>query len=464
MSDNFSGQNNNTKLSNSTENVDYFNSINDGENIDDLSLPYDHMYASSNSDVNGVSSSEANCQSAESEVKFLKEWLVIHLDLIQQQNDEILSKERAIYILQQENEMLKERIHCMENGSSFHKNKLVNNHKATEVILEAYSGDMTQDLGALEDNNDNTTLAEVNIGSSIKIKENSCKELDETCTSTKIPNNKNKSIDPEVSENSYNNINNKSEFISNSHIPTKYKSSYTIQNTIDSDPMKNLKMSIRRKRVCSNSSAFSNNDSTSDEKRSYRRSRKKRKRTVNTDQILKYNEQYVTHAGELNINSISPLDITDLPNETHLTNLEVPRWRIKSYTSCYTMEGTENLDDDVYNRRHGRLEYDERRRKRWDVQRIREQRLIEKLKQRQERTGSNSRMDEQLEPIQSLWPSADDIKVLEICDTLPVSAFGCPVPKLQSSEFSVPWFNNPNNIIRKTALRKCVTRRRGTKR
>lgn len=106
MSDNFSGQNNNTKLSNSTENVDYFNSTNDGENIDDLSLPYDHMYASSNSEVNGVNSSDSNCQSTESEVKFLKEWLVIHLDLIQQQNDEILSKEKAIYILQQENEMV----------------------------------------------------------------------------------------------------------------------------------------------------------------------------------------------------------------------------------------------------------------------------------------------------------------------------------------------------------------------
>lgn len=106
MSDNFSGQNNNTKLSNSTENVDYFNSLNDGENIDDLSLPYDHMYASSNSDINGVNSSDTNCQSAESEVKFLKEWLVIHLDLIQQQNDEILNKEKTIYVLQQENEMV----------------------------------------------------------------------------------------------------------------------------------------------------------------------------------------------------------------------------------------------------------------------------------------------------------------------------------------------------------------------
>lgn len=44
--------------------------------------------------------------------------------------------------------------------------------------------------------------------------------------------------------------------------------------------------------------------------------------------------------------------------------IQVPRWRVKVYTSCYTMEGTENLDDDVYNKRHLRLENDERRRKR----------------------------------------------------------------------------------------------------
>jgi len=35
------------------------------------------------------------------------------------------------------------------------------------------------------------------------------------------------------------------------------------------------------------------------------------------------------------------------------------------YTSCYTMEGTENLDDEVFNKRHQRLEIDERRRKRY---------------------------------------------------------------------------------------------------
>lgn len=66
---------------------------------------------------------------------------------------------------------------------------------------------------------------------------------------------------------------------------------------------------------------------------------------------------------------------------------------------------------------------------RWDVQRIREQRVIEKLKQRQDRTGSGSRTEDLNEQLQSLWPTIDDIRYLEVSEQLPVSAFGCPIPR-----------------------------------
>lgn len=62
------------------------------------------------------------------------------------------------------------------------------------------------------------------------------------------------------------------------------------------------------------------------------------------------------------------------------------------------------------------------------MQRIREQRIIEKLKQRQERSSSGTQL-EQNEPIESLWPTLEDIRYLEVCEELPVSAFGCPVPR-----------------------------------
>lgn len=112
MSDGLSGQNHhhNAKLLCDSQNISYFTEadLNNAEDAIVLNNSYDHMYAtnSGNGDVNELG---PNCQSqsAESEVKFLKDWLILHLDLIQQQNDEILNKEKTILILQQENEMVR---------------------------------------------------------------------------------------------------------------------------------------------------------------------------------------------------------------------------------------------------------------------------------------------------------------------------------------------------------------------
>jgi len=51
---------------------------------------------------------------------------------------------------------------------------------------------------------------------------------------------------------------------------------------------------------------------------------------------------------------------------------EVPGWRIKPISASYIMEGTENVEDSNLLKRHQKPENDEKRRKRWDVQRIRE--------------------------------------------------------------------------------------------
>ncbi|XP_034239174.1 male-specific lethal 1-like 1 isoform X2 [Thrips palmi] len=121
--------------------------------------------------------------------------------------------------------------------------------------------------------------------------------------------------------------------------------------------------------------------------------------------------------------------------------LETPQWRVKVYTSLYSMEGTENLDDEVFLKRHHRLEVDERRRKRWDVQRIREQRHIDKLKQREASSNAlgGSKGEDVEDPVCSLWPDPEDAQFLEVSDDLPVSAFGLPISKFTPSEFSLPW-------------------------
>lgn len=69
--------------------------------------------------------------------------------------------------------------------------------------------------------------------------------------------------------------------------------------------------------------------------------------------------------------------------------------------------------------------------KRWDVQRIREQRHVERLKQRQERVGSGAKSDDASnEPLTTFWPSLEDLRYIEVTDELPISAFGSPIPKL----------------------------------
>lgn len=82
----------------------------------------------------------------------------------------------------------------MENGTSFHSNKFVNNHKAGEVILQSYTEDMTQDLSSLEDKNDNTTVADFDVGSNAKSKEGTSEKLHESSNSTHQPNKKSESL------------------------------------------------------------------------------------------------------------------------------------------------------------------------------------------------------------------------------------------------------------------------------
>lgn len=98
-----------------------------------------------------------------------------------------------------------------------------------------------------------------------------------------------------------------------------------------------------------------------------RKSDRKAKSLVKKESFLTTEEHYYTAVGDPNY-TLSLKQFS--PAETG-SSLEIPNWRVKVYTSCYTMEGTENLDDEIFNKRHLKLENDERRRKRWDVQRIR---------------------------------------------------------------------------------------------
>lgn len=107
-------------------------------------------------------------------------------------------------------------------------------------------------------------------------------------------------------------------------------------------------------------------------------------------------------------------------------------------SSGYSMEGTENLDDEIFYKRHIKLEIDERRRKRWDMQRLREQRRTERLRQRLRPEGG---ADGQGTCLLSFCAHPRNVHFIEVVDSLPVVAFGQPIPSLPPSEFCVPWFD-----------------------
>ncbi|XP_071447538.1 uncharacterized protein msl-1 isoform X2 [Hetaerina americana] len=184
---------------------------------------------------------------------------------------------------------------------------------------------------------------------------------------------------------------------------------------------------------------------------------------VKKDAVLVTSDHYYTPVGDEDFHWWTANDeLAKTPSSSG--EVEVPSWRVRAYTSCYSMEGTENLGDDVFNKRHMRLEIDERRRKRWDIQRIREQRQYERLRQREGVKGSGrshrhsrshrsskansgtpgEELDrvEESSDIESFWPDPEDAKFLEVSEVVPVSAFGVPLVKFEPSPFSTSWVSS----------------------
>lgn len=119
--------------------------------------------------------------------------------------------------------------------------------------------------------------------------------------------------------------------------------------------------------------------------------------------------------------------------------VECPSWRIKTYSNLYVIEGTEDHEDETFIRRHQKPEIEEKRRKRWDNQRVREEKIVEKLKDR----DNSVYKKKQKEPVESFYPMLEDITHIEIQDKIPVTAFGHAVPFVKPGSFTLPWNPKP---------------------
>lgn len=83
-----------------SKHLETFNSKDSGGGILTYPCDFDHMYASNMND-------SGNTQGGNSEISHLKELLLIHLDLIQQQSEQLVTKDKQIAALKQENDTVR---------------------------------------------------------------------------------------------------------------------------------------------------------------------------------------------------------------------------------------------------------------------------------------------------------------------------------------------------------------------
>jgi len=181
--------------------------------------------------------------------------------------------------------------------------------------------------------------------------------------------------------------------------------------------------------------------------------------------IIETQETYFTFQGEefcrneaLRIRSI-------------LSQSEVPQWRETSIGESISRRGglmpgrcdaaagdksdNENLSDDFVLRRHDKPEALEKRRKRWDLQVLRQQRQCERLRAAGEMgespghtlghapTGVSDAASSSVSYPKTFFPDPDAATHIHVGESLPVTAFGHPLPQLSedglSTNFSLPF-------------------------
>ncbi|XP_046422705.1 male-specific lethal 1 homolog [Neodiprion fabricii] len=437
-----------------------------------LSFPcdFDHMYASmtdggapatSALGVSPLRGNEARHHDL-TEVKHLKELLLLHLDLIQQQSEQIVTKDKLLAALRQENETLKLRLERMDRRVNLQK---LRSDVTENSVLPDHAGACSP-TSLNSPNTASTSDHQRNTES-----ENSSPPYNE---SFKIRLNTSGGITTVKQEPSENHVKNESK-----HETFRQESSSDSRHDWEIKKKRKSESSTtsigKRKRGVSCSSTVSNDttstipDNKSVTHENVKKTDKKGKSITKKESFLTTEEHYFTSIGEPNYT----LSLSEPVPSDNSASLEVPNWRVKVYTSCYTMEGTENLDDEIFNKRHLKLENDERRRKRWDFQRIREQRHIEKLKQRQERqnhqatcyntnhTGPCPTQPAE-EAVSTLWPEPEQIQGLQVDSRLPVTAFGVPIPTFTPTEFSLPWLHTARSKNRRT--KRSTGRRKSSRR
>ena len=157
----------------------------------------------------------------------------------------------------------------------------------------------------------------------------------------------------------------------------------------------------------------------------------------NSSAIMKTRTSYHKHLSNAN-DGFNPNSCDDLINSN--TVLKLPSWKVQPVDlTKLSQSELENIclyeptGNDVYYKRHTKFEVAEKRRKRWDIQRIREWRYNEKLRQKLLKNDPNNTAR-----LESFSPCAWDMQSIHVDDSLPVTVFGRVLPLLTPSEFNLP--------------------------
>lgn len=376
-----------------------------------------------------------------------KELLLLHLDLIQQQREMLLSKDRQIKTLSQEKETLKCRLERMDRRMSllrqqkFHSNGFPMTPQQTQC-------DVSTGLPAASPSLRASRLKNQLGGHKRKKSWLTPQNLNKRFASTTTTAATSAAAVCDADDETLSRISrHRSTSCSSGGVAAPHKDTIVRRHShrhSDSTQSKTQSQpgasSNANDRV--SDSSGSNYESSSKGGMSARRRRRrigpsKEELLLHTD-LLYYVPTYPQWTAkpesdtdsEVIVVTITPFGEEEVP---------VPSWQYNRIQTGYQMEGTENLEDEIFLKRHQKPEADERRRKRWDMQRLRERQLLEKVQQSHAEGRSNSAKEDGR--VSSFLPHIDKLTHIEVCDAVPVSVFGYPLPKIHTQEFELPWFD-----------------------
>ncbi|XP_055710878.1 male-specific lethal 1 homolog [Phlebotomus papatasi] len=405
----------------------------------------DHLYCNDVRNSGFIkSSTRSDLISIIKENKQLKSMLLLHLDLIQEQSDQLLTKEKQISNLRQENESLKLKIDRMGKRMIY---KQVPNHNIPTTV-----NGMTRQNGESSKGHFRTNFS--GKCQTVPIVQNVKKKIGirQEKSLPKIAEKQVKVNGLSFGKIVLDNVKNIQNITPVAEGPLEIKQEVTENHFLQFPESQNLLLQSDEPMI----------DSKDDVRNTVSEILKPKRRLSETSETLTIfreqskklpkippmvtKKQYMTRDWDLFFLEEELMQVIG-KRETLEINLEVPSWRIvdeeeeeedsleRETKAIYEDE----VREDIYIKSHLKFEIDERRRKKWDVQRIREQRKIERLKMRQNKSKiRNGEVKASLCPT-SFYPTPNTIHFIHIADELPVQAFGEVIPSLTPLGFTLPW-------------------------